>query len=146
MSRDTEPSVYRYRTEVGGCVTHSVPPPPHQPAGHLGVQEAGRQLARNGAPPRDWAGFVLTGVSHEPVVYLVAVDGVLYRGIGYSPELIRRIPFLDGVRLSRRGDTFAPLPRLDDVASLFSLAEQAHGNGRVNLLVNGYPRNSSALP
>lgn len=70
------------------------------------------------------ARLVTQGAESRPVVYLVAVDGVLYHGIGYAPELIQRIPFLDGVRLSRRGEGFAPLPRLDDVAALFSLAEQ----------------------
>lgn len=70
------------------------------------------------------ARLVTQGEAGRSVIYLVAVDGVLYRGIGYAPELIKRLPYLDGVRLSRRGDGFAPLLRLDDVASLFSLAEQ----------------------
>jgi cell division protein FtsQ len=58
------------------------------------------------------------------VVYLVAMDGVVYRGFGYDPELIDRIPFLDGIRLVRREGGFKPLPRLDDVAGLYALAEQ----------------------
>jgi CHAT domain-containing protein len=37
---------------------------------------AGRALAREGAPYRDWAGFFLTGVGHEPVPALVRHSAV----------------------------------------------------------------------
>ncbi len=70
------------------------------------------------------ARLVTRGADDSPTVFLVAVDGVIYRGIGYASELIDRIPFLDGIRLSRRGEGFARLTRLDDMAALFSLAEQ----------------------
>lgn len=70
------------------------------------------------------ARLVTRGEEGVPVVHLVAVDGVVYRGFGYDPDLIERMPFLDGIRLVRRGEGFAPVSRLDDVASLFALAEQ----------------------
>ncbi|MEZ5276410.1 MAG: FtsQ-type POTRA domain-containing protein [Opitutaceae bacterium] len=70
------------------------------------------------------ARLVTRGEDGGSVVYLVAVDGVLYKGFGYDEELIARIPFLDGIRLVRRGGGFAPISRLDDVVSLFTLAEQ----------------------
>jgi cell division protein FtsQ len=70
------------------------------------------------------ARLVTRGEDGRAVVYLAAVDGFLYRGYGYDPGLIARIPFLDGIRLVRRGEGFAPISRLDDVASLFALGEQ----------------------
>ena len=41
--------------------------------------------------------------------FLVAVDGVVYRGHGYDPQHLESLPFLDGIRLVRRGDGFAPI-------------------------------------
>ena len=57
-------------------------------------------------------------------VFVVAVDGVVYRGFGYDPQNLESLPFLDGIRLVRRGDRFAPISRLDDVVSLFSAARE----------------------
>jgi cell division protein FtsQ len=56
--------------------------------------------------------------------FLVAVDGVVYRGHGYEPQHLESLPFLDGIRLVRRGSGFAPIARLDDVGALFSMAQQ----------------------
>jgi cell division septal protein FtsQ len=57
-------------------------------------------------------------------VFVVAVDGVVYRGFGYDRQHLYSLPFLDGIRLKRSGDRFAPISRLDDVVSLFSVARQ----------------------
>jgi cell division septal protein FtsQ len=57
-------------------------------------------------------------------VFLVAVDGFVYRGFGYDSQQLEVLPFLDGIRLVRRGDGFEPISRLDDVVTLFSVARQ----------------------
>ncbi len=50
--------------------------------------------------------------------FLVARDGVVYAGTGYGATMLETLPWLDGVKLVRRGDGFAPLTRMDVVADL----------------------------
>jgi cell division protein FtsQ len=59
---------------------------------------------------------------------LVARDGVVFDGVGYDPALLDSLPWLDGVRLARRGAGFAPIPDMQAVAELLGRAqlEAAH--------------------
>jgi cell division protein FtsQ len=45
----------------------------------------------------------------EPRPLLVARDGAVYDGVGYPPAVVSSLPWLDGVKLERRGEGFAPL-------------------------------------
>jgi hypothetical protein len=44
-----------------------------------------------------------------PRAFLVARDGTVYDGVGYPPAVVASLPWLDGVKLERRGEGFAPL-------------------------------------
>jgi cell division protein FtsQ len=59
---------------------------------------------------------------------LVARDGAVYDGVGYDPAVLDSLPWLDGVRLVRRGAGFAPIPDMPAVAELLARAqlEAAH--------------------
>jgi cell division protein FtsQ len=57
-----------------------------------------------------------------PKDYLVARDGVVYPGFGYSADLVASLPWLDGVRLERQGSGFAPIAGMQAAASLLSTA------------------------
>lgn len=70
------------------------------------------------------ARVVTQGADSRVNVFLVAVDGIVYRGFGYDSQQLEVLPFLDGIRLVRRGSGFAPISRLDDVEALFSVARQ----------------------
>jgi cell division protein FtsQ len=54
---------------------------------------------------------------------LVAPDGHLFRGAGYEPELIGRLPWLGGVALLPEGAGFRPLPGLAPVVQLLADAQ-----------------------
>ena len=54
---------------------------------------------------------------------LVAKDGVAYAGIGYDQPLLATLPWLDGVRLVRTGQGYAPIPGMADVSALLSTAQ-----------------------
>jgi cell division protein FtsQ len=56
--------------------------------------------------------------------YLVARDGVIFRGAGYDSKLIATLPWLDGVTITRQGRGFLPLAGMDRVSDL--LAEALH--------------------
>lgn len=60
--------------------------------------------------------------------YLVARDGVVYRGEGYADSGINDLPWLDGVRLARKNGVFSPIEGMEIVAELLSKAryEAAH--------------------
>jgi hypothetical protein len=73
------------------------------------------------------SGLVVTLSERSPVArlraetghdFLVARDGVVYAGTGYDPALMEALPWLDGVKLVRVGDGFAPIARMDVVADL----------------------------
>jgi cell division protein FtsQ len=51
---------------------------------------------------------------------LVARDGVAFTGTGHDPELIARLPWLDGARLAPRDDGLAPITGLDVVNDLLT--------------------------
>jgi cell division septal protein FtsQ len=57
-----------------------------------------------------------------PRQYLVARDGVVYRGSGYQPGLIASLPWLAGIRLESQGGALAPIPDMDVVADLLAKA------------------------
>ncbi len=54
----------------------------------------------------------------------VARDGTIYRGFNYDAAMVASLPWVDGVRLSRRGSGFLPLEGIDRVSELL-LAAQA---------------------
>jgi hypothetical protein len=49
---------------------------------------------------------------------LVAPDGVVFDGVNYDPAVIASLPWLDGVRLVRRGQGFDPIAGMDAVNGL----------------------------
>jgi len=57
-----------------------------------------------------------------PCAFLVARDGVVYDGKNYDPALLNTLPWLDGVRLVRAGNGFAPVDGMDAVADLLATA------------------------
>ncbi|HWZ95520.1 MAG TPA: FtsQ-type POTRA domain-containing protein [Opitutaceae bacterium] len=57
-----------------------------------------------------------------PRAFLVARDGVVYDGNNYAPALLTTLPWLDGVKLVRAGDSFAPIDGMDTVADLLATA------------------------
>jgi POTRA domain, FtsQ-type len=50
--------------------------------------------------------------------FLVDRDGVVFAGTGHDPEMIGTLPWLDGVKLIRIGEGFAPIPNMSVVANL----------------------------
>ncbi len=54
---------------------------------------------------------------------LVARDGVVYEGTGYNSELTDTLPWLDGIKLVRRADGFAPIEGMATVAELLARAK-----------------------
>ncbi|HTQ29601.1 MAG TPA: FtsQ-type POTRA domain-containing protein [Opitutaceae bacterium] len=57
-----------------------------------------------------------------PRALLVARDGIVYAGEGYDPALLGTLPWLDGVRLVRSGNGFAPIDGMETVADLLATA------------------------
>jgi cell division protein FtsQ len=57
-----------------------------------------------------------------PCAFLVARDGVVYDGKNYDPTLLNTLPWLDGVKLVRAGNGFAPIEGMDAVADLLATA------------------------
>jgi cell division protein FtsQ len=60
----------------------------------------------------------------RPEAFLVARDGVVYRGFNYDPMMIERLPWLDGVRLTRNGDEVLPLSGIERVSELLLAGNQ----------------------
>jgi cell division protein FtsQ len=58
-----------------------------------------------------------------PRQLLVAKDGIAYEGIGYDKPLVASLPWLDGVRLVKSGNGYAPIPGMSDVSALLSTAQ-----------------------
>lgn len=54
----------------------------------------------------------------HPEAMLVARDGAVYRGHNYDPTMIARLPWLDGVRLTRSGDEVLPVEGMAAVTDL----------------------------
>jgi len=66
--------------------------------------------------------MVGTRRGEPPEQMLVARDGYVYRGYNYDPALIRRLPWLDGVRLRRSAGGFMPIEGLERVSDLLLTA------------------------
>ncbi len=59
----------------------------------------------------------------EPRMFLVARDGTIYDGVGFDTEMLETLPWLDGVKLTRAGDRFAPIAGMTTVADLLAKAK-----------------------
>jgi cell division protein FtsQ len=59
----------------------------------------------------------------QPVMLLVSRDGVAFAGTGFDPAMVATLPWLDGVRLTRRGDRLEPIEGMDAVADLLASAK-----------------------
>ncbi|MBI3885437.1 MAG: FtsQ-type POTRA domain-containing protein [Opitutae bacterium] len=59
----------------------------------------------------------------RPRQLVVARDGVIYDGFNYDKQLLASMPWLDGVKLTRAGHGYAPIPGMDAVANLLSTAQ-----------------------
>lgn len=58
----------------------------------------------------------------EPLV--VSRDGVVYRPINNAPAMLNSLPWLDGVRLTRYGEGFAPLAGIGGISDLLLAVQQ----------------------
>jgi cell division protein FtsQ len=54
---------------------------------------------------------------------LVDQWGAVYDGVGYTPTLLDTLPWLDGIRLVRQDQGFAPIPGMGHVADLLRAAQ-----------------------
>ena len=54
--------------------------------------------------------------------FMVARDGTVFSGHGYSPRTLEALPWLGGIRLMRDQDGFLPLENMDPVADLMVTA------------------------
>ncbi|HWL16788.1 MAG TPA: FtsQ-type POTRA domain-containing protein [Opitutus sp.] len=59
----------------------------------------------------------------EPHVLLVSREGVVFEGVGFDGEMIATLPWLAGIKLVRRDDTFAPVAGMETVADLLAKAK-----------------------
>lgn len=59
----------------------------------------------------------------EPRTLLVARDGTIFDGVGFDPAMIETLPWLDGVKLERQGDRFAPIGGMELVGDLLGKAK-----------------------
>ena len=53
----------------------------------------------------------------------VAMDGTVYDGTNYDQKMVSLLPWLDGIRLIRRGTGYAPIIGMAEVAKLLSTAQ-----------------------
>jgi hypothetical protein len=59
----------------------------------------------------------------EHQMVLVSREGTIFEGIGFDPEMVKTLPWLDGVKLIRQQDHFAPIPNMEPVADLLAKAK-----------------------
>lgn len=59
----------------------------------------------------------------RPKQLVVASDGVVYEGFNYDKQLLASMPWLDGMKLTRAGDGYAPIAGMDKVSRLLSTAQ-----------------------
>lgn len=59
----------------------------------------------------------------RPKQLFVAKDGVVYEGTNYNQQMVKDLPWLDGIRLVRQGTGFAPIAGMADVAALLTTAQ-----------------------
>ena len=58
-----------------------------------------------------------------PQMLLVSRDGAAFEGTGFDPAMVASLPWIDGVRLARRGSTFTPIEGMQVVANLLASAK-----------------------
>jgi hypothetical protein len=63
----------------------------------------------------------LPGESPRP--FLLARDGVSFGGTGFDPGMISGLPWIDGVKLARKGSGFAPIEGMDVAGDLLAMAK-----------------------
>jgi cell division protein FtsQ len=61
--------------------------------------------------------------AEEPRMFLVARDGTVFDGVGFDGQMVDTLPWLDGVKLARQGETFAPIAGMNTVADLLGKAK-----------------------
>jgi cell division protein FtsQ len=59
----------------------------------------------------------------RPRQLFVAKDGTVYEGFNYDKQMVASLPWLDGVRLIRAGNGYAPIAGMDAVSALLSTAQ-----------------------
>jgi hypothetical protein len=73
--------------------------------------------------------------SEPPRMFLVSRDGVTFEGTGFDPAMVATLPWIEGVRLVRRGPSFEPIENMAAVADLLASAkleaETLYGTWRV---------------
>jgi cell division protein FtsQ len=87
------------------------------------VRNFPRELAVHMAERSPVARVLVQKGTAAPQTYLVATDGVVFAGSCYDPEMVKTLPWLDGVKLSRQGAGFAPLAGMASVAELLAQAK-----------------------
>jgi len=58
----------------------------------------------------------------RPRQLVVAKDGVVYDGLNYDTPLLASLPWLDGLKLARQGEGYAPVAGMEAVADLLNTA------------------------
>ena len=61
--------------------------------------------------------------SEPPRMFLVAREGIVFDGVGFDAGMISSLPWLDGVKLTRKGDRFLPIAGMEKVADLLAKAK-----------------------
>jgi cell division protein FtsQ len=59
----------------------------------------------------------------KPRMLLVARDGTVFEGVDFDPHMIETLPWLDGITLTRSGDTFTPVAGMETVSVLLAKAK-----------------------
>jgi len=59
----------------------------------------------------------------QPRMFLVAREGIVFDGIGFDPEMIATLPWLDGVKLVLKDNVFVPIAGMEKVADLLAKAK-----------------------
>jgi cell division protein FtsQ len=73
----------------------------------------------------------------SPRMLLVSRDGVAFPGTGFEPAMVASLPWVDGVRLVRRGASIAPIDGMSAVADLLASAKlEAEGLYRTWLVIS----------
>lgn len=69
------------------------------------------------------ARVMVEGADGNRTQYLVARDGVVYPGDGYDDNVLKSIPWLSGVRLSKTSSGISPIEDMEIVADLIAKAK-----------------------
>jgi cell division protein FtsQ len=65
---------------------------------------------------------VMVEAAGEQRAFVVARDGVIFGGLGYGDDIIQTLPWLDGVTITRMGETFRPIAGMDVASELLAKA------------------------